>query len=164
MKIHSFYRTVARAVSDVGRWGLERSWLRSGVHFWKLIVHKPFPHSPCFMAGSLSFWYIQLSSLNRSSPIDSMEQVKMSLYSSVFRFPCSITRGPSNSIKSTQHSNSATSKFHCRHYTCWQVLFFRHSPYPNPSIGLPHGIVRFITPNHTFAVVHCPVALFFTPL
>jgi hypothetical protein len=22
-------------------------------HFWKLVVQKPFPHRPCFMAGSI---------------------------------------------------------------------------------------------------------------
>jgi hypothetical protein len=54
--------------------------------------------------------------------------------------------------KAPPHCN-ATSKFHCQHYTCWQVSFSRHSPHPNPPIGLPHGIVWFITPNHTFPIV-----------
>jgi hypothetical protein len=66
MAAHSSCRAVARAVSDVGFWGLERSrhsnssfyriqvkTLGWPVHFWNIIVHKPFPHIPWFMAGSI---------------------------------------------------------------------------------------------------------------
>jgi hypothetical protein len=49
------------------------------------------------------------------------------------------------------------STFHSWQYTCWQVSFSRHSLYPNPPIGPSHGIAWFITSNHTFPVVHCPV-------
>jgi hypothetical protein len=66
--------------------------------------------------------------------------------------------------KTPPHYNATSSKFHCWHYTCWQVLFSRHSPHPNPPIRPPHGIAWFITPNHTFPVVHCPEASLFTPL
>jgi hypothetical protein len=124
------------------------------VHFWNLTVHNNSLTDLALWQGALSCWYRQLSSPNRSSTVDSMQQVRMSLYPSVFRFPCSITRGPSP-------FHEKTSKFHCWHYTCWQVSFSRHSPNPNPPIRLPHGIVWFIT---TFPVVHCPVALLFKPL
>jgi hypothetical protein len=45
--------------------------------------------------AALSCWYRQSSSLNWSSSVDSTQRVRMSLYLSAFRFPCSITRGPS---------------------------------------------------------------------
>jgi hypothetical protein len=65
--------------------------------------------------------------------------------------------------KSPPYCNATSSKFHYWHYTCWWVSFSRHLPHPNPPIRLPHGIVWFVTTNHIFPVVHCPVASLFTP-
>jgi hypothetical protein len=53
--------------------------------------------------GALSCWYRQ-STPNWSSTIDSRQQVKMFLYPSAFRFPCSITRGPSPFHEKHPHS------------------------------------------------------------
>jgi hypothetical protein len=108
---HSSCRAIARAVSDVGHWGLERSrrsnsshrcslWFRSELWAGQSISGTLLStnHSLTDLSlwqGALSCWYRQSSSPNWSSTIDSMQQVKITLYPSVFRFPCSITRGPS---------------------------------------------------------------------
>jgi hypothetical protein len=34
-------------------YGIQVRTLGWAVHFWNLIVHTPFPHRPCFMAGSI---------------------------------------------------------------------------------------------------------------
>jgi hypothetical protein len=65
MAAHSSWRAVARAVSDVRQsaflrvfipqvfYGIQDRTLGGTVHFWTIIVHKPVPHRPCFMAGSI---------------------------------------------------------------------------------------------------------------
>jgi hypothetical protein len=63
------------------------------VHFWNLTVHKSFPHRPCFMAGSTVMLIKTI--IITVLVFYSRQRVKMSLYPSVFRFPCIITRGPS---------------------------------------------------------------------
>jgi hypothetical protein len=50
--------------------------------------------------------------------------------------------------KTPPHCNATSSKFYSWHYTCWQVSFSMHLSHPNPPIGPPYGIARFITPNH----------------
>jgi hypothetical protein len=132
--------------------------------FWNVTVHKPFPRRPWFMAGNIVM-LIQSSSLHWSSTVESVQQVKMSLYPSAFIFPWSITRGPCPfHEKHPPCCNATSSKFYSWHYTCWYVSFSRHLPHPSLPIGLTHGIAWFITPNHTFPVVRCPVMLLFTPL
>jgi hypothetical protein len=39
-------------IQSTGVYGIQVRTLGWGVHFWNLIVHKPFPHRSCFMAGS----------------------------------------------------------------------------------------------------------------
>jgi hypothetical protein len=129
---HSSCRAVARAVSDVGHWGLERSQhsnsshrcsmgFRSGLWAGHSISRMPLStnHSltdPDLRQGALSCCYRQLSSPNWSSTVDSMQQVKMSLYASVFIFPCSIIRGPSPIYdKTPPYCNAASSKCHSCH-------------------------------------------------
>jgi hypothetical protein len=110
MAAHFSDRAVARA-EWCGAWGLERSrrsnssyrcsvGLRSGLWAGQSISGALLStnHSLTDLAlwqGALSCWYRQLSSVNWSSNIYSTQRVKMSLYPSVFRFPCSISRGPS---------------------------------------------------------------------
>jgi hypothetical protein len=79
-------------------------------------------------------------------------------------FHAVLREGQVHSMKTPPHCNATSSKFHSWHYTCRQVSFSRHSPHPNPPIRLPYGIVWLITPNHTFPIVHCPVASLFTQL
>jgi hypothetical protein len=110
MAAHSSYRAVARAVNDVGCWGLEQSRFSNSSHRCSLAFKSGLwtgqsisgmllstNHSLTDLAlwqGALC-WYRQLSSPNWSSTVDSMQQVKMSLYPYVFRFAHSIMRGPS---------------------------------------------------------------------
>jgi hypothetical protein len=175
----SSYRAVARAVSGVGCWGLERSWRSNSSHvfygiqvrtlgwpvcFWNHIVHKPYPHGPWFRAGSTlmliqTIVITELVFYCRQYATGQNVLVSFCVYISVQYYK----RAKSIPWKRHPHWN-ATSKFHNWHYTCWQVSFCRHSPHPNPPIRLPHGISWFITPNHTFPVVHCPVVSLLTPL
>jgi hypothetical protein len=170
------YYSSYRAVSDVGHWGLERSRHSNSSHrcstgfrsgLWAvqyisgtlLSTNHSLTDLPLWQ-GALSCWYRQLSSPNWSSTVDSMQQVKMSLYPSAFRFPRSITIGPSPFHEKHPHTIMPRPP----NFTGGTTDAGRyHSPHPNPPIGLPHGIVWFITPNHTFPVVHCPVASLFTP-
>jgi hypothetical protein len=104
-------RAVARAVSVVGRWVLERSRRSNSSHRFSmgfrsglgtgqsisgtlLSTNHSLTHLDIWH-GVLSRWYRVLSSPNWSSTLDSMQRVKMSLYPSVVRFPRSITREPS---------------------------------------------------------------------
>jgi hypothetical protein len=177
MAAHSSCRAVARAVNDVGCWGLEQSWHSNSSHRYSMGFRSVLwagqsisgtllstNYSLTDLAlwqGALSCWYTQSSSPKWSSTIDSMQRVKMSLYR-VFKFPCSIMRGPS--------------PFHEKH------LHTVMPPPPNVTVGTTHasryrstGIchtqthpsdrhVVFITPHHMLTVVHCTVALLFTPL
>jgi hypothetical protein len=120
MAAHSSSRAVARAVSDVGRWGLEGSWrsnssqrcsmgFASGLwgwpaHFWNVTVRKPFSHRPCFMAGSTVMLIQTTVIIELVFTVYSMHWVEMSLYPSAFRFTCSITRGPSSFHEKHPHT------------------------------------------------------------
>jgi hypothetical protein len=39
-------------ICPTGFYGIQVRTLGWPVHFWKVIVHKPFSHRPCFMTGS----------------------------------------------------------------------------------------------------------------
>jgi hypothetical protein len=175
---HSSCRATARAFSDVGHWGLEHSrcsnssrrcpvgfrsglWAGQSISEIILSTNHSLPHHALWQ-GVLSCWY-RLSSPNWSSTINSMQWVKMSLYPSVFTFPWSIIRGPSPFHEKHPHSVMLPPNVTVE-YTCWQVSFSRHSPHPNPPVRPPYGIAWFITTNHTFSVVHWPVASLFTSL
>jgi hypothetical protein len=111
MASHSSCRAVVKAVSNVGHWGLERSrrsnsfhrcsmGFRSGLRAGQSISGTLLStnHSLTDLAlwqGALSCCYRQSSSPNWSSTIGSMQRVRMYLYPSVFRFPCSIMQWPS---------------------------------------------------------------------
>jgi hypothetical protein len=117
---HSYYRAVARAVSDVGRWGLDRSRRSNSSHRCSMGVRSGLwagqsisgtllstNHSLTDLAlwnGPLSCWYRQLSSPKLSSIVDSRQRGKMSLYPSAFRFPRCITRGPSQFHENHPHA------------------------------------------------------------
>jgi hypothetical protein len=51
------------------------------IHFWNLVAHKPFPHRPCFMAGSIAML------------IQKIVITKLVFYRR--RYAMGITRGPS---------------------------------------------------------------------
>jgi hypothetical protein len=111
MAAHSSCRAVARAVSDVGRRGLEwsqrsnsshrcsvgfRSGLCAGQSISGTLLSTNHTLTDLDLwQGALSCWYRQSSSPNWSSTVDSTQQVRMSLCPSSIRFLCSITRGPS---------------------------------------------------------------------
>jgi hypothetical protein len=146
MAAQSSYRAVARADSDVGRWGLERSRRSNSSHRcsvgfrWGLWAGQSISGTLfstnlsltdfALWQGALSCWYRQLLSPNWSSTLDSMQRVKMSLYPSAFRFSYSITRGPS--------------PFHENHP---HILM---PPPPNFTVGTSHaGRYRFPGIRHT---------------
>jgi hypothetical protein len=103
--------STCRAVSDVGRWGLERSRRSNSSHrcsrgfssgLWAgqsisgtLLSTNYSLTDLAFWQGALSCWYRQLSSPNWSSTVESTQRVRITLYPSAFTFPCSITRRPS---------------------------------------------------------------------
>jgi hypothetical protein len=110
MAARSSHRAEARAV-NVGRCGLERSrrydsshrrsvgfrsglWAGQSISGTLLLTNYPLTDLALWQ-GIVSCWYRQLSSPNWSSTVDSLQRIRISLYTSVFRIPCSITRGPS---------------------------------------------------------------------
>jgi hypothetical protein len=113
-------RVVASVVSDVERWGLDQSqrsnsshrcsvevrsglWAGQSISGTVLSTNNSLTDNDLWQAA-LSCWYRQSSSLNWSSTVDSMQQVKIILYPSAFTFPCSITRGPSPFLEKHPHT------------------------------------------------------------
>jgi hypothetical protein len=123
------------------------------------------PSQTLIYDGALSLWYMtvvitELVFYHRQYATGQNVLVSFRVYISMQYYE----RAKYIPRKTPSPCNAAASKFHSWHYICWHVSFSRHSPHPNLPIGPPHGIVWFITPNHTFPVVHCPVASLFTPL
>jgi hypothetical protein len=109
-------QSCTRAVSDGGHSGLERSrssnssqrcstglWAGQSISGTLLSTNHSLTDLDLWQ-GALSCWYRQSSSPNWSSTVDSTQRVRMSLYPSVFRFPCSIARGPSPFNKKHPHT------------------------------------------------------------
>jgi hypothetical protein len=133
-------------IHPTGVFGIQVRTLGWEVHFWKLTVHKPFPYRPCFMAGSI---VMPIQTINtelifyRRQRRQCMQRVKMSLYTSAFRFPSSIKRGPR--------------PFHEKHpHTVM-------SPPPNFTFGMAgivHQAFAIPKPSHRtatwYSVVHHP--------
>jgi hypothetical protein len=147
-------------------YGIQVRTLGWPVHFWKLIAHKLSHHRPCFMAGSIVMLIqttviTELVFYRRQFATSQNVLVSFRVYISVQYYE----RAKSIPWETPPHCNTNSSKFHCWHYTCRQVIVLQAFATPKSSHRTATWyIVWFVTPNHTFTVVHCPVASLFTPL
>jgi hypothetical protein len=132
MAAHSSCRAVARAVNDVGRWSLEQTRHSNSSHRCSIgfrsglwagqSISGAYLTNLALWQGALSCRYRQSSSPNWSSTVDSTQRVKMSLYPSTLKISVQYyERAKPIPWKTPPHCNATSSKFHCWHYTCWQV-------------------------------------------
>jgi hypothetical protein len=134
MAAHSSCRAVARAVSNVGRWGMEWSQRSHSSHrclwdsgqdsglaspFLEHCCPQPFPHRPWFMAGSIvmliqTIVITELVFYHRQYATGQNALVFFCIYISVQYYE----RAKFIPWKTPPHCNATSSKFHCWDYTC----------------------------------------------